>query len=834
MVDREYCDFDLAISDIGEGRYQVRVLDSPSGQARCDFVLPFSALELENFMLRIGRPRRGVRRLESPEADAARTFGRQLCESVFSGDVGVAWQRSMDDAEREGLGLRLRLRLGDASELAELPWEYRYLPTADRHLVLSAWTPLVRYLDLPRAPKPLTVQPPLRLLAMVSSPSDYPALDTDTEWSKVSASLDPLEDAGMVEVTRLDTATLHELQRALRRTDYHVFHFIGHGGFDEQASDGILVLEDENNRSRRVTGHELGTILTDARSIRLAVLNSCEGARAGGADPFGGTAPTLVRGGIPAVVAMQFEITDAAAIVFAQELYAAVADGYPIDAAVAEARRAIFGAGNDVEWGTPVLYMRADDGRLFDVESDKRPSVVSTPDPQAEEHALEEAPEDVIAPLDSGSVEMDTEEIERIADVTDTVSDQPASLPEIEPLTEHPRPDNAGAAPEVGEPTTVAMEPVTEPDAEMSVPSDQAEAALTEITSVPEAPTEEPVEAPAKAPAEATEVEPEQPAEQPVDESPTADDGVPEPEPDDASDEQESPPFDGRVPRLVYVGATVFLSAIVLFNLLKPSEVQDTTTTATAAATTATAAATTATATAAATTAAVTTPQVVDSADVVAVRAPDGLSIDGDLSDWGSVTTSYRLVHEVPAGNATPLGVDSPGTIRVAYDDDGGLYLAAVVDDDVYSQPNVGDQIWRGDAIDLNLSTVAPEAASSVPDQDDFQLTMTPSNNAGQPSHAWFQGTGSSSFSRAETDRAVVVAGEPSNPDGAYTLEAFIPWYVFELDGPPDGDLTALFAVFDNDGELADGRSVQRTILGNVPGAGFQDPNTWGRLSFES
>ena len=389
-------------------------------------------------MLRIGRPRRGVRRLESPEADAARTFGRQLCESVFSGDVGVAWQRSMDDAEREGLGLRLRLRLGDASELAELPWEYLYLPTADRHLVLSAWTPLVRYLDLPRAPKPLTVQPPLRLLAMVSSPSDYPALDTDTEWSKVSASLDPLEDAGMVEVTRLDTATLHELQRALRRTDYHVFHFIGHGGFDEQASDGILVLEDENNRSRRVTGHELGTILTDARSIRLAVLNSCEGARAGGADPFGGTAPTLVRGGIPAVVAMQFEITDAAAIVFAQELYAAVADGYPIDAAVAEARRAIFGAGNDVEWGTPVLYMRADDGRLFDVESDKRPSVVSTPDPQAEEHALEEAPEDVIAPLDSGSVEMDTEEIERIADVTDTVSDQPASLPEIEPLTEHP------------------------------------------------------------------------------------------------------------------------------------------------------------------------------------------------------------------------------------------------------------------------------------------------------------------------------------------------------------------------------------------------------------
>jgi tetratricopeptide (TPR) repeat protein len=64
---------------------------------------------------------------------------------------------------------------------------------------------------------------------------------------------------------------------------------------------------------------------------------------------------------------MQFEIADDVAGTFAHEFYGAVADGYPIDAALTEARKAIFAGGKDVEWGTPVLYLRAPDGRIFDV-----------------------------------------------------------------------------------------------------------------------------------------------------------------------------------------------------------------------------------------------------------------------------------------------------------------------------------------------------------------------------------------------------------------------------------------------------------------------------------
>ena len=101
-------------------------------------------------------------------------------------------------------------------------------------------------------------------------------------------------------------------------------------------------------------------------------------------DPFAGVAASLVQREIPAVIAMQFEITDRAAIVFAHEFYAAVADGYPVDSAVAEARKAIFADANDIEWGTPVLFMRVPDGRIFDV-APRAPDVEAVEEPEPAE-----------------------------------------------------------------------------------------------------------------------------------------------------------------------------------------------------------------------------------------------------------------------------------------------------------------------------------------------------------------------------------------------------------------------------------------------------------------
>jgi len=387
-----YLDFDLQLERAGSG-YRAQVTHSPAGQAAHNFSLPFSDLEIENFCLRLGRARRTVRRLDSPELAAAKTFGGRLFAAVFGDEVRGCFRSSLDEAGRQGKGLRIRLRLTDVPELADLPWEYLYNPVLNSFLTLSTKTPLVRYLELPVSIRPLRVTPPLRVLVMISSPRDYAPLNVEREWQKMRAALDDLEQRGLVTIERLEQATLSALRRQLRQRDYHILQFVGHGGFNESSQDGVLLFEDEDKHGRKISGQDLGTLLHDHDSLRLAVLNACEGARASREDPFAGTAQSLVQQGIPAVIAMQFEISDEAAISLAHEFYEAVADSYPVDAALGEARKALFAEGHGVEWGTPVLYLRAPDGRIFDVtpvDSDERRTRIATLYREAEAAIAEE------------------------------------------------------------------------------------------------------------------------------------------------------------------------------------------------------------------------------------------------------------------------------------------------------------------------------------------------------------------------------------------------------------------------------------------------------------
>ena len=117
-----HLDFYLQLSRTERG-YRAQVLSSPAGEASADFVAPFSELELENFLLRIGRPRRGTRRIGPPEMEALKTLGKGLHDAVLSGDVRACWSTSVREAEAQNAGLRLRSRIADAPELNNVPWE---------------------------------------------------------------------------------------------------------------------------------------------------------------------------------------------------------------------------------------------------------------------------------------------------------------------------------------------------------------------------------------------------------------------------------------------------------------------------------------------------------------------------------------------------------------------------------------------------------------------------------------------------------------------------------------------------------------------------------------
>src|SRR5829696_9854160 len=193
-----YKDFDLLIERT-DGGYRAQVLDSPAGQASADFTIPFSDVEVENCLLRLGRPRRLVRRIESTEMQTAKNFGAALFNAVFDGDVRACLRSSIDEAKRDGTGVRIRLRLGDPA-LADLPWEFLYNPSVNRFLALSVQTPLVRYMDLPERIQPIAVTPPSRVLVMISSPTDYPTLDVEAEWTRLNEALADLIDKSQIAI----------------------------------------------------------------------------------------------------------------------------------------------------------------------------------------------------------------------------------------------------------------------------------------------------------------------------------------------------------------------------------------------------------------------------------------------------------------------------------------------------------------------------------------------------------------------------------------------------------------------------------------------------------
>lgn len=362
----QYNDFEIAI-ERDANTYRARVLRSPSGEATSKFSLPFSAIEIENLLLRMGQAR-AKQRSVSQKFDAARTFGSKLYDAVFADEVGKVWQKSLILSDTQNRGLRIRLRLDDAPDLVDIPWELLFDPSQALFINQTVQMPLVRALNLSSPPRALTIKPPLKILVVISAPSDAEELDAAQEWKNLQSALKPLVDAGIILLERLEEANMQALQQKLRRNEYHVLHFIGHGEFDPTSQQSSLLFEDAKQRAWRVNGQVLGTLLYDHKTLRFVYLNACEGALAGSSNPFNGVAQSLLRQGIPAVLAMQFLITDGAALKFSQEVYRALADNYPLDASLSEARKALYLSGNETEWATPVLYLRAPDGVLFDLQ----------------------------------------------------------------------------------------------------------------------------------------------------------------------------------------------------------------------------------------------------------------------------------------------------------------------------------------------------------------------------------------------------------------------------------------------------------------------------------
>jgi hypothetical protein len=367
-----YFDFAVEISAGNGTTYPVQVLRSPDGSAQGHMRLPFDAGELQRWREDLhpegDRFQAHYRQVLLEKEQQAKAFGKRLFRALFTGEILERYEQSLLQARRQHeQGLRLRLRV-TAPELAVLPWEYLCDPKPPGdYLCLNRTTPIVRSLEIAQ-PAPLQLDPPLRILVMASSPSNLDPLDTTQEQQRIDEALASLQTKGIVELRWMEGQTWRDLQNELRDGPWHGLHFIGHGGFTPEVGEGVLAFAQENGTADLLTATQVGRLLAGYPSLRLVMLNACEGAHGDERALFASPAAALASRGIPAVVAMQYDITDWAAREWTRTFYEMLAEGLPVDAAMVEARLALnMALGDSLEWATPVLYLQAADGMLFDL-----------------------------------------------------------------------------------------------------------------------------------------------------------------------------------------------------------------------------------------------------------------------------------------------------------------------------------------------------------------------------------------------------------------------------------------------------------------------------------
>jgi formylglycine-generating enzyme required for sulfatase activity len=253
-----------------------------------------------------------------------------------------------------------------------VPWELLYDEHTDQFLALAPDLTLVRYPEMPAAhaqPGPLRVEGPLQVVAVLASPTDdyYPRLRLDRELGRLEHALKLLRDKNQVQLDVIrGPGTLDQLRERLRQP-VHILHILSHGDLNRETGEGELLFEDTDGAAEPINAYLLRQYLERQRGqVQLVTLNACLGALPVENDAFSSVGLSLIRGGVPAVVAMQFEIAEDVAAELTRVLYAELAAGMPIDQAVNEARLHISGRYRTrLDWAIPVLFSRAETGMLF-------------------------------------------------------------------------------------------------------------------------------------------------------------------------------------------------------------------------------------------------------------------------------------------------------------------------------------------------------------------------------------------------------------------------------------------------------------------------------------
>ncbi|MEA5501248.1 CHAT domain-containing protein [Limnoraphis robusta Tam1] len=305
-------------------------------------------------------------------------LGRQLYNGLFQGTMRESWTCAQAIAQnrREFLHLRLGVK---GKRLTSLPWEVLY--AGDRPIGTGPDVGFSRYQPGGSShfhSRLLTSNQPLKILVAISAPNDQESLQLKREVLHLQEELqrdtqrssERIGSRPEIQLTILEQPDGEQLTQALEQGQYQVFHYAGHSNLGVSGGELYLV-SSRTGLTETLSGDDLAGLLVN-NGVQMAVLNSCRGAYAQGLHSDEDTAQlnlaeSLVRRGIPGVLAMAERIPDEVALTLTRLLYRNLNQGHPVDISLSRARQGLISAygSHQLYWGLPILYLhRKFDGYL--------------------------------------------------------------------------------------------------------------------------------------------------------------------------------------------------------------------------------------------------------------------------------------------------------------------------------------------------------------------------------------------------------------------------------------------------------------------------------------
>jgi hypothetical protein len=353
---QEYADLELGLHRFEAGQYAIEMR----------FSMPGSDADI-----RLGQ---GAPVHTSLDVEALRElmldpkeYAAALTKALFAPtELQVAFAEALSSAQAQDVPLRLRLMIGaSAPELHSLRWELLNNPKTNAPLATDEMILFSRYLASGDwRPVKLKGKGDLKALVAIANPSDLgnyklAAIDEAGELERAQTGLENIPTVNLPEGS--ERATLNNLLQKLQAQSFDILYLVCHGYIAN--GQPILCLETEDGKMDRVSGSDFAARIRELQNRpRLTVLISCQSAGKGTGDALSALGPRLAEAGIPAVLAMQDNLSMATAEDFLPEFFVALQKDGQIDRALSLARG--FVRKNPDYW-IPVLFMRLKSGRLW-------------------------------------------------------------------------------------------------------------------------------------------------------------------------------------------------------------------------------------------------------------------------------------------------------------------------------------------------------------------------------------------------------------------------------------------------------------------------------------